>query len=54
MLVWGFDFGFGYFLGDLGWGGELRAVPSAAEGFDQLDGSGHLLSVERGELLLVS
>ena len=53
VLVRGFDFGFGDFFGDLGGGGELGAVPAAAEGFDELDGSGHLLRVERGELLLV-
>ena len=53
MLVRGFDFGFGDFFGDLGGGGELSAVPAATEGFDELDGSGHLLSVESGELLLV-
>ena len=53
MLVRGFDFGFGDFFGDLGGSGKLGAVPAAAEGFDQLNGSGHFLCAESGELLLV-
>ena len=34
LSVWGFDFGFGDFFGDLGGCGELGAVPAAAERFD--------------------
>ncbi len=45
VSVWGFDFGFGHFFGDLGGVGELGAIPATAQGFDQLDGGRHFLGV---------
>jgi hypothetical protein len=43
-----------HFFGDLAGAGQLRAVPPAAEGFDQLHGGGHHLGVEVGQGLLVA